>query len=405
MTRRQWRGADALASLRPAWIGVDLDQLEANLALLRGSLPRGCRTLAVIKADAYGHGAPAVARTLAAAGVDWIGVALVEEGVEVRLAGVETPILVLGTAHPAQLPAFSRHRLTPTLSSREQLAMWRAWTAGAGGRQAVHLKVDTGMGRLGVPLDELGETLAELRACPGLELAGMLSHLAAAEDCDNERNVLQGERFAAALGLLTASERARMVVHLANSAGALHHPRTHHDLVRLGLALYGLDPAGGSAALPVRQAMSLTACIVSLRDVAPGSSIGYGARWTARRPSRVAVVPVGYADGYPWRLSTGVGTTAVEALVAGSRAQVVSAVSMDMTFVDVTGLDARVGDPVVLMGRAGEEEINARHLAAAAGTIPWEVLCLLGLRLPRRYLRGGETVEVLTRFHVPELGA
>jgi alanine racemase len=406
LTRRQWRGAEVLASLRPAWVGVDLDQLEANLRALRTALPAGCRTLAVIKADAYGHGAPAVARILERAGVDWLGVALVEEGVEVRLAGVETPILVLGTAHPAQLPAFSRHRLTPTISSREQLAMWRAWTVGAAGRQAVHLKVDTGMGRLGVPLAELGEVLAELRASPGLELRGLLSHLAAADDLGNERNPLQIQRFESALGLLSAAEREQVVVHLANSAGALHHPDTRHDLVRLGLALYGLDPAETGGSTPaVRQAMSLTAHVVSLRDIAPGSRIGYGARWTAPRPSRVAVVPVGYADGYPWRLTTGVASQAVEALVGGRRTEVVGAVSMDMTFVDVTGLAVEIGDPVTLMGREGGEEITARDLAAAAGTIPWEVLCLLGLRLPRRYLREGETVEVLTRFHVPELGA
>jgi|CXWL01.1.fsa_nt_gi alanine racemase len=377
--------------LRPAWVGVDLDQLEANLAALRPGLAPA-RIMAVIKADAYGHGAPAVARALVGRGVDWLGVALVEEGVEVRRAGVGgVPILVLGTAQAAQLPSFAHHALTATIASGEQLAMWRAHTASVTAPQPIHLKVDTGMGRLGVPLAEVGAVLDVIRHSPGLRLTGLLSHLAEAEDLASARNRRQQERFAEVLALLAPAERAELLVHFANSAGALHHAGTRRDLVRLGLALYGLDPAGPTRA--VRQVMSLAARIVSLRDVPAGAAIGYGGRWAPTRDSRVAVLPVGYADGYAWRLSN-----KAQALVAGRRVPVVGAVSMDMCFVDVTDTAARVGDPVVLMGRSGGEEIDAREIAQHAGTIPWETLCLLGLRLPRRYLRGAATVEVRSRF-------
>jgi alanine racemase len=386
-----------LEGLRPAWVTVDLARLESNLRWLR----RRCgdaQVLAVVKADAYGHGAVAVARALAPA-VDWLGVALVEEGVELRRAGVAAPVLVLGTVQPGQLELVEEHRLTPALSSAAQLAMWRERGAARGGAPlAVHLKVDTGMTRLGIPAEELDQALAALRAAPGLVLAGVLSHLAEAEELGSPRTGEQERAFAAALTRLSPAERERVVVHLANSAGAIHHPSARHGMVRLGLALYGLDPAGSvDAGAALRPVMSVESRLVQVREVAAGSRLGYGGRWRAERASRIGAVPVGYADGYPWRL----GTRAV-VLVAGRRAPVVGSVSMDTTLVDLTDLPpaAAADEPrVVLLGEDGGERIGADELARHAGTIAYEVLCLLGsLRLPRRTVRGGETVEVRTRF-------
>jgi alanine racemase len=383
-------GDDLADALRPAWVDVDLDALDGNLRRIRAEAP-GMQVLAVVKADAYGHGAVGVSRALEAAGVDWLGVALLEEGAEVRRAGIGLPILVLGTARPAKIALYRRYRLTPTLSSLAELALWREWAAGLSEPQPVHLKVDTGMSRLGVGLDEVGEALAQLRATPRLQLAGLLSHFGDADDLQSPRNELQEARFAEVLAQLTAPERETVTIHMANSAASLHRPRSRFHLGRLGIALYGLDPVRRVAGLtPV---MSVVARIVQVHEVPEGTPLSYGGRTVTSRRSRIAVVPVGYADGYGWRL-----TGRAEALVRGRRVPVAGSVTMDMTLLDVTETGGDPGEEVVLLGRQGDQEITAWELAERAGTISWEVLCHLGLRLPRRYRRGGEVVEVATRF-------
>jgi alanine racemase len=375
--------------LRPAWAEVDLDALVHNLELLRRRVAPA-RVMGIVKADAYGHGAPAVARALERAGIDGLGVALVEEGVELRRAGVELPILVLGSAQAPQLALFRRHRLTATIGSAEQLRLWREAAPGAGEAQPVHLKVDTGMTRLGVPLAAAGEALAAIREHPGLRLEGLLSHLAEAEDLASPHAAAQEARFAALLGELGAATGG-VVRHLANSAAALHRPATRYDLVRAGLALYGLDPVEREAGL--RPAMAVRARVVVVREVPAGTRLGYGGVRSTARPSRLAVVPVGYADGYPWRLSD-----RAAALVGGTRVPVAGNVSMDMTLLDVTAVETAVGDEVVLLGRQGSGEIGAGELARLAGTIPYEILCGFGLRLPRRYWREGRVAEQRSRF-------
>jgi alanine racemase len=392
---------DLEAALRPAWVDVDLDALEHNLVCLRERLAgSGTLSMAVVKADAYGHGAVGVSRVLAAAGVDWLGVALLEEGAEIRRAGVEVPILVLGTARPAKIALYARYRLTPTISSLAELALWRDWTAGPGEAQPIHLKVDTGMGRLGVAVEEVIQVLDVLRSHPRLRLAGLLSHFGDADDLASPRNLSQEMSFMAVLGQLTAAERERIVIHMANSAAALHHPRSRHNLARLGIAIYGLDPANRpDRPLPresrtdLKPVMSVKARIVQLREVPAGTPVSYGGRTVTRRRSRIAVVPVGYADGYAWRL-----TGKAEALVRGRRVPIAGSVTMDMTVLDVTEAGAELGDEVVLLGRQGNEEIAATELATHAGTISWEILCHLGLRLPRRYVREGRVEELMSRF-------
>ena len=382
--------ASAADAMRPAWVDVDLDALTANLAAMRRRLD-GAKVLAVVKADAYGHGAAPVGLALEAAGVDWLGVALVEEGAWLRRAGVNAQILVLGAVQAAQLPLFARYRLVPTVSSLTQLRMWEDFANGASTMQPVHLKIDTGMTRLGLACDEAAHGLAAVRRHPSLELGGLLSHLADADLLASPHNDDQHRRFEQVLALLSTEERERIDLHLANSAGALHHAQLRYSIVRLGLALYGLDPAG--KALGLQPAMSVRARIVQLREVPEGTPLGYGGRRVTDRPSRIAVVPVGYADGYSWRLSE-----KAEALVNGRRVPVAGAVSMDMTLLDVTGTDAKLGDDVVLMGRQGDEQVTAAELAMIAGTIPYELLCLLGLRLVRRYAQGGRIVDVRSRF-------
>jgi alanine racemase len=400
---------DLQAALRPAWVDVDLAALEHNLAKIRERLTgasQPAKVMAVVKADAYGHGAVGVSTALEAAGVDWLGVALLEEGAVIRRAGVRLPILVLGTARPEKIALYARYRLTPTLSSLAELVHWRDWTAGQRDPQPVHLKVDTGMGRLGVAVDEVPQALAILRGSPGLRLAGLLSHFGDADDLESPRNPAQEARFAAVLALLTPAERESILIHMANSAAALHRPESRFALVRIGIALYGLDPVqppGDPLPAPERMdlqprtdlkpVMAVRARVVQLREVAAGTALSYGGRTVTRRRSRIAVVPVGYADGYAWRL-----TGKAEALARGRRVPVAGSVTMDMTLLDVTDAGAELGEEIVLLGRQGAEEITATELAAHAGTISWEILCHLGLRLPRRYIREGRVEELMSRF-------
>jgi len=385
--------------IRPTRAEIDLGALTRNLATLHAAAP-GVDVLAVVKADAYGHGAVGVSRVLEAAGVEWLGVALLEEGAEIRRAGVEVPILVLGTARPAKIALYARYGLTPTISSVSELALWRNWTAGQTTVQPIHLKVDTGMGRLGVPVAKVPQALELLRTHPGLELAGLLSHFGDADDLESPRNPAQEARFSEVLGLLTPEERERTLIHMANSAAALHRPASRYGLVRLGIALYGLDPAerpdrplAPEARTDLRPVMSVRARIVQVRGLPAGTAVSYGGRTVTRRRSVIAVVPVGYADGYAWRL-----TGKAEALVRGRRVPVAGSVTMDMTLLDVTDAGAELGDEVVLLGKQGSEEITATELAAHAGTISWEILCHLGLRLPRRYVREGRVEELMSRF-------
>jgi alanine racemase len=390
---------DLQAALRPAWVDVDVTALEGNLAKIRQRLAgSAAKVMAMVKADAYGHGAVGVSRALEGAGVDWLGVALLEEGAEIRRAGVDLPILVLGTARPEKIALYARYRLTPTLSSLAELVHWRDWTEGRREPQSVHLKVDTGMGRLGVAVEEVPRALEILRGGSGLRLAGLLSHFGDADDPASPRNPAQEERFAAVLALLTPGERDGILIHMANSAAALHRPESRFALVRIGIALYGLDPVPGDHPADLRPVdlkpvMAVRARIVQLREVPAGAALSYGGRTVTRRRSRIAVVPVGYADGYAWRL-----TGRAEALVRGCRVPVAGSVTMDMTLLDVTDAGAELGEEVVLLGRQGAEEITATELAAHAGTISWEILCHLGLRLPRRYVREGRVEELMSRF-------
>ncbi len=381
----------AAADSRPAWVEIDLEALDANLVAVRERVaPAG--VLAVIKADAYGHGSREVGRALERAGVDWLGVALIEEGVELRRAGVRTPVLVLESGRADHLDLYRRHALTPTLSSLDALVRWIERAAAQPVPLPFHLKIDTGMTRLGLSLGETDEALARLRPQHGLQLAGLLSHFAEADEPESAANDVQAARFAEVLARLTAAEADRVLVHMANSAAALHRPSSRHALVRSGLALFGHDPAGRVDGLePV---MSVVARVAQLRRVAAGTRVGYGGRWTAPRESEIAVLPVGYADGYPWRLGS-----RGEVLFAGRRAPVVGSVTMDMTLVDVTGLGVAVGEEALLLGRSGDDRIGVDELAERAGTLSYEVLCRLGLRLQRRYVRGDEVVAVDSRFH------
>ena len=289
---------------------------------------------------------------------------------------------------------FRRYRVTPTISSLWELDMWSGWARSERVEQPVHLKVDVGMTRLGIDASAAPRALDAIRRDPHLVLEGYLAHFADAEDLGSPRNAEQEAAYAGLVELLTADERERVLLHLANSAGSLHRPAARWGMVRLGLALYGLDPVGpeATAAAGLAPVMSVRARVVQVRRVAPGRRMGYGGRYEMTREGRVAVLPVGYADGYPWHLGGGAGESA-DVLLHGRRVPVAGSVSMDLTIVDVTDVpEARVGSEAVLLGDQEGEEVSAFELARRAGTIPYEIVCGFHGRLPRRWVRGDRVV-------------
>lgn len=377
---------DAAAASRQsarAHLEIDLDALARNFRrIARHVAPAG--VLPVVKADAYGHGAVEVAHTLVPLGAAGFLVARLEEGVALRESGVRARVLVGSPVHPGWLDELARHDLTPVVSDLEQLDALERFAGAGGWRPGVHLKIDTGMHRLGVAEDALETAFARLRASTDLRWEGLMSHLADAESESSPTNERQQHAFEAALGRLTGEERERLAVHLANSAGALRMARSRFDLVRPGLALYGGEVPGPD--LDLEPVMALRGRIVQVQPVAAGEPVGYGGRWRAERASRIGVVGVGYADGYPWRAGN-----RAQALVAGRRVPVVGAVSMDLLAVDLTDVEAVAGDEATLLGRQGGVAIRVGDLAERSGMLSYEILCHLRLRLPRIWLRDRTT--------------
>ncbi len=372
-----------LPGLRPAWAEVELDAVRANTAAL-ADLAAPAALLAVVKADGYGHGAVPVARAALDAGASWLGVALVEEGIALRDAGVDAPILVLSEPPRAAADAVVAHDLTPTVYTAvgiEGLAKAVA-DAGASAALGVHLKVDTGMHRVGCSVAEAPDLVDAIAARPELALGGLCTHLAVADEAGSSYTDEQLDRFDALLGELDARAARPPIVHAANSAGLLVHPRARYDLVRAGIALYGVPPAPElSDRLALRPALSLRARVSHVKQLPAGSRLSYGLRYELDHPSHVATIPIGYADGVPRNL----GIAGGEVLVHGRRARIAGAVTMDQLMIDVGEADVEVGDEVVLLGAQRDDEITAGEWAEHLGTIAYEIVTGIGTRVPRRY--------------------
>ena len=370
---------------RHAAIDVDLDAITWNTAQLAARAP-GAVLCAVVKADGYGHGAEPVARAALAGGATWLAVALVEEGHELRTAGLTAPILVLSEPPPDVMPEALEAGLTPTLSTDAGIDAAVAAVRSQEGSApwAVHLKVDTGMHRVGADPSQAVTLASRIAAAPELELQGTFTHLAVADEPHRPETAEQLDRFEAVLGDLHAAGIDPGLRHAANSAGILAHPRAHYDLVRAGIALYGLPPAPVlSRAVPLRPAMRLRAEVTTVRSIPAGEGVSYGLRHVFEAPARVAVVPLGYADGISRRLSSTGGCV----LVGGVRRPIRGVVTMDQTIVDVTEEPpVSPGDEVVLLGPQGDEEITAQEWADRLGTIGYEIVCGFSQRLPRSHV-------------------
>jgi alanine racemase len=381
------RRAAPAEAVRPTRAEINLEAIRHNLRVVRKHAGTA-RVWAVLKADAYGHGAPAVARTLERARVDGFCVALLEEGIELREAGIGAPILLMGGHYGSAHDEVVARGLTPVVYDLDQVASFaRLVRSGvAPGPIDVHLKIDTGMARLGVTLRDLPALAAGLERFPEVRVQGLMTHLACADAADGEGTRESMRRFEEGTEVLARHGIHPECRHAANSAAVLRGDATL-DAVRPGLALFGVAPrvAGEPLVRDLRPVMRVRTEVIALRDVEAGASVGYGATWTAPGPSRIATVPMGYADG----LSRLLGNRG-HVLVRGVRAPIVGAVSMDMAMIDVTGIGgASVRDEVVVLGAqdgpAGRGVIGADDVAADADTIAWEVLTSISRRVPRFY--------------------
>ena len=372
----------AEASDRPTRIRVDLDALAHNLDALQRHA--GTPVMGIVKANAYGHGLVPVARHLEAQGIAQLGVAFVEEGIALRRAGLQVPILVLGGIHAPQVSQFIAHDLEVTVSSVDKLRQVEQAAESMGRKAIIHLKIDTGMERIGVHSENAAPFVEAAVASRWCEVKGIYSHLACADDPASPMTALQLQRFLAACSYFDRIGAPMPLRHLANSGGVLHFPETCLDMVRPGIALYGVlpDPAS-QATVALRPALSLVSSVVYFKVVKAGRTVSYGATWTAAGDTRVITLPIGYGDGYPRSLSS-----RGEVLVRGQRYPIIGRVCMDQFMVDVgPGGSAYNGDEVVLLGRQQDAVVSCEAVAQAAGTIPYEILTGLNERIPREYVR------------------
>ena len=370
---------DSRLLTRPTEAVVDLGAIARNYARLKDRVGERVGVIPVVKADAYGHGAVPVARRLSREGARAFAVAIAEEGIELRRAGIGGDILLLNFSDPHAASACRDYGLTPALYDLEHAAEFARAASGFAAPLPVHVKFDTGMGRLGVRPGQAGALAGILRGSR-LRLAGAFAQLSAAEITGSPATAPQ------IAGLLEAARGLREagldpgILHIANSAGVLCHPGSRFDAVRPGIALYGIPPSLDMDDAGLEPALTLQTRVISVRRFAAGTPLGYGGLFVTARPSTIAVLPIGYDDGLRRAFSG-----RVSVLVEGKEAPIVAAVSMDLTLVDATDCGARPGDRVVCLGAAGACRVTAWDLARAAETIPYEILCGISARVPRRY--------------------
>ncbi|QYG91561.1 alanine racemase [Iamia sp. SCSIO 61187] len=374
------------ARIRPSRVEVDLEAVAANVRALR-ALAAPTPLWAVVKADGYGHGAVPVARAALGAGAAGLAVALVEEGQALRAAGIDARVLLLSEPPVAGARAVVEAAIEPTVYSAEVIAALAAVAADADRPQAVHLKVDTGMHRVGAAPEDVVALAAAVDRAPALRLASVWTHLAVADEPERELTAVQLRRFDEAVAAVEVAGIAVPERHAANSAGLIAHPAARLDLVRAGIAIYGIAPSPEVAGMvELRPALRLVSAVSHVKTVAAGEGVSYGLRWAPEEDTVVATVPIGYADGVRRRL----GGLGAEVLVGGRRRRIAGTVTMDQILVDCgPGSAVARGDEVVLIGRQGDEEITAEDWAERLGTIGYEITCGLGPRLPRTHTGNG----------------
>ncbi|MEP0857850.1 alanine racemase [Trichocoleus sp. DQ-U1] len=364
-----------------AWVEIDLAALAHNVRQLRRFLSPKTALMAVVKADAYGHGAITVAEIACQAGASWLGVATIPEGIQLREAGIQAPILILGASNTTeQVQAIAHWDLQPTLCTPQQALVFSETLGTLNRSLPVHVKLDTGMSRLGTPWQEAAEFVALVQGLPHLKIASIYSHLATADSPDATVMRQQRDRFEEAIALIKTTGMTPPRLHLANSAAALSDPSLHYDMVRVGLATYGLYPAPHlKSVIDLKPVMKVKARVTQVKNISAGTGVSYGHQFVASRDMRLAAIAIGYADGVPRNLSN-----KMQVLLRGQQVPQIGAITMDQLMLDVSAIpDLQTGEVVTLLGQEGNAGISADDWAATLGTISWEILCGFKHRLPR----------------------
>jgi len=373
---------DAMLSSRPAWIEIDLNRLRRNFQLINQDKPSQVGLLSVLKDEAYGHGALRTAKVALACGVGFLGLSTIQEAMRLRDVGIRARLLVLGERQEAELAWCVAHDLTCCVSEPSTVARLGRLAAQAGKRVPVHIKINSGMNRYGVRWDKAAPLAALIASTPSLFLEGALTHFAQSDEIDKTFALVQLARFEEALGAFAKSGLSVGLRHICNSGGFLDLPQAHFDLVRLGILPLGVFPSAVCRRIAgIEPVMTVKARIAAIQELQPGDSVGYGMRYVAPSARRVAVLPIGYGDGFPRVRNQGF------ALIHGVRAPLVGGTTMDALMVDITGVpQAKLWDEAVLMGRQGREEITVHEVAKLKNSVSYDVLTGWRGRLPRIYL-------------------
>ena len=383
-----------MGSIYRIYAGIDLDALKYNVEGIKRCKAESAMLMGVIKANAYGHGAKVFAHELDRMGFDWFAVATVDEGIELRRDGIEQPILVLGYTCEAQYPDMVQWEITPTIYSLDMAKAFDAAAAKAGKVANIHIKIDTGMSRIGfLPGEESLDEIEKIHELRHLRIQGMFTHFACADMRDTTHVGHQIEKFHQMIDGVRQREIPVEIFHCSNSASIMELPSEHMNLVRAGIILYGLYPSNEmeEKRLPLKPVMSLYSHIVHVKEVPEGVTVGYGATYVTGRPTRIATVPVGNADGYPRSLSN-----RASVLLHGRRVPIIGRVCMDQFMVDVTDMpQVSVGDVVTLIGQDGEEILSVEEISEMAGSFNYEFVCDVSRRVPRVYIKNGKPVSVV----------
>ena len=375
--------------LRPAWTEIDLGRLRRNLQLIRRDLPAKVNMMAVVKDEAYGHGALDVGRIALDEGASCLGLSTLEEAMTLRDAGITAPLLLLGERQEAELPWCVAHDLTVCVNEPNTVRKLARVAASAGKRVPVHVKIHTGMSRYGVRWDEALSLIELICSEKSLLLEGAMTHFAQSDETEKTFANLQISRFDEVMAGLAAKGIRVKCQHLCNSGGFLDLPHAHRDMIRTGILMFGIFPSSVCRRIPgIEPVMSVKARIAAIQKLEPGEVVGYGMRYTASAPRRIAVLPIGYGDGFPRVRNQG------GALIHGKRAPLVGGIAMDALMVDITDIpEAQMWDEAVIMGRQGNEEITVHDMAKLKGSVSYEVLTSWRLRLRRKCVNDSSKPE------------
>lgn len=381
-------------SIYRIYAGIDLDALKYNVDGIKRCKADGAMLMGVVKADAYGHGAKIFAHELDGLGFDWFAVATVDEGIELRKDGIHQPILVLGYSCEEQYPDMVQWDITPTIYSFDMAKAFAAVAAAAGKTADIHIKIDTGMSRIGfLPEEESIDEIEKIHGLKNIRIQGMFTHFACADMRDKSHVGHQIEKFRRMIDGVKKRGIPVEIFHCSNSASIMELPSEHMNMVRAGIILYGLYPSHEmeEERISLKPVMSLYSHVVQVKEVPGGVSVGYGATYVTGRPTRIATIPVGYADGYPRALSN-----RASVLIRGRRAPIIGRICMDQFMVDVTEApEVSIGDVVTLIGTDGEESISVEEISEMAGSFNYEFVCDVSRRVPRVYMRNGKPEAVV----------